>query len=360
MAASDSDQIDLGIAGLIGAELSGPIHAMREIVQSFHDSGRVSRASITALSEAIEAADTIARQSQQVARLAEGRLRQSHERVSLDQLLESALNERQAWFHAHGIAVQRSIKPVEIIVDPGLLSSLVDAALAWSLQQNQRLVIMLGIKNWPENGLLVIKGSQTVHTQNTDVPDPNADSLKWQLLHQTAKAMGVTVTREVRASETLLSMEFARTVKQLEGLTAMEISANTGDSAFHTGTKPLAGLRILLISADLAVRAEVESACRSLGLRPDTVTNSTQAVRYTERDQPHMIIVDERVRDKVFNELMQDIRRLNPNFGFLEITEDANTLEISSWMSDSMTRVSRNVLRAHLPSILTLELAKAF
>jgi hypothetical protein len=73
-----------------------------------------------------------------------------------------------------------------------------------------------------------------------------------------------------------------------------------------------------------------------------------------------MIIVDERVRDQTFDDLMQDIRRLDPNFGLLEITDDANTFEISSWMSDSMTRVSRNVLRQHLPSVLTLELAKAF
>jgi DNA-binding NtrC family response regulator len=140
----------------------------------------------------------------------------------------------------------------------------------------------------------------------------------------------------------------------------MEIEASTGDSAYHTGTKALAGLRVLLISADSGVRKEVEEVCRWLGLRPDTVHNSRQAVQSIERDQPHMIIVDERVRDKIFNDLMQDIRRLDPNFGFLEIADAANTFEISSWMSDSMTRVSRDVLRAHLPSILTLELAKAF
>ena len=101
-------------------------------------------------------------------------------------------------------------------------------------------------------------------------------------------------------------------------------------------------------------------ACNALGLRPDTVSDSEKAVRFTERDQPHMIIVDERLRDKVFDDLMQDIRRVDPNFGFLEVTDDADTFEVSSWMSDSMTRVSRNVLRQHLPSVLTLELAKAF
>ena len=57
---------------------------------------------------------------------------------------------------------------------------------------------------------------------------------------------------------------------------------------------------------------------------------------------------------------MQDIRRLDPRFGFLEVTDDVDTFEVASWAGDSMTRVSRNALRAQLPAVLTLELAKAF
>ena len=108
------------------------------------------------------------------------------------------------------------------------------------------------------------------------------------------------------------------------------------------------------------MRGEVEKACRALGLRADTVATSAKAVRYTERDQPHMIIVDERLRDNEFDALMQDIRRLDPRFGFLEVTDDVDTFEVASWAGDSMTRVSRNALRAQLPAVLTLELAKAF
>jgi hypothetical protein len=82
-------------------------------------------------------------------------------------------------------------------------------------------------------------------------------------------------------------------------------------------------------------------------------------VRYVETDMPHMIIIDERIRDEAFDALIDDMRRLDPNFGFLEIAEGSNTFEMSSWMSDSMTRISRDVLRDQLASLLTLELAKA-
>jgi hypothetical protein len=357
---ADTPAADLSIAGVIGSELSESVHAMRRIVQGFHDTNRVSRLEMAELVLALDKAGTIARQSQQLARLAEGRLRQSHERVSLDFLVESAVKERQQQFRERGIDVKCAIKPVEIVVDPGLLSNLVDTAMEWALQNGQRLAINLGINQWPEHGVLSFRSSRAPDDLGADSAATQADPLSGYLLAQIAKAMGVTLRLGVDGAETTMSLEFARTVKHLEGLTSMEIEASTGDSAFHTGTKALAGLRVLLISRDASVRGEVEMACNALGLRPDTVSDSEKAVRFTERDQPHMIIVDERLRDKVFDDLMQDIRRVDPNFGFLEVTDDADTFEVSSWMSDSMTRVSRNVLRQHLPSVLTLELAKAF
>lgn len=356
-AGSRSSRVDFSIAGVIGAELSAPLHSLLQVFHALGDSNRLSSEERRALEEAWEAANRIARQSQQLARLAEGRLRQSHERVSLDQMLDSALHERQHVFLARGVQLAKSIKAVEIVVDPGLLSNLVHTAIDWALDDSQQVSVSLGINDWPEHGLLSITATRGIEGRG---PGHGGGSLNWHLLEQIARAMGVTLTSQTTERATTLQLEFARTVKHLEGLTSMEIEASSGDSALHTGTKALAGLRILLICTDTAVRAEVERACRALGLRPDTVADSAQAVRATERDQPHMIIVDERLRDPVFDELMQDIRRLDPRFGFLEITDQASTLEVSSWAGDSMTRVSRDMLRTQLPSVLTLELAKAF
>ena len=84
-----------------------------------------------------------------------------------------------------------------------------------------------------------------------------------------------------------------------------------------------------------------------------------QAQRYVSLDMPHLIIIDERLHDDAFDDLLHEVKSRDPNFGFLEITDDANTFEVSSWMTDSMTRVSRDVLRAQLASLLALELARA-
>ncbi|MDW5445160.1 hypothetical protein [Polaromonas sp. SM01] len=345
---------DYALLGLIGAELSAPIYALREIVQDFTQTRRISHQQLEGLTTAIESANQITRQSQQIGRLAEGRLRQSHERIQLDRLLQQALLELAPTLQAQGIECRHSLKAVEVIVDPGLLSSLIDAALSWGCAHGQRLVISLSIMNWPEHGLLVIKAYAAASGQA-----PQPDSLNWHLLSQLAQTMGVTLEREVSANgESRLQLEFARTVRVLEGLTALEIDTS-GDSSFHNGTKALAGLRILLISNEPLARAEVSQACRLLGLSVDAVPTVERGRRYMELDMPHLLIIDERLHDGEFDQLADDIKHIAPNLGLLEIVDDPNTFEISSWMGENMTRVSRDGLRAQLPSVLTLELVRA-
>ena len=347
---------DYVLVGQFGAELAEPINTMHNIVQDFNRSRHMSHAQMGLLVSSVENALNITRQSQQIARLAEGRLRQSHERIHLDQLLHQTLAEQSLALKARGIEIHRNIKPVEIIIDPGLLCSLVESALAWGCSQGKRVVVSLGIKNWPEHGILAIKAS---NPPGSPAPAAQADTLAWQLLVLTAQVMGVTLEREITGNgEAMLLMEFARTVKQFEGLTAVEMDAS-GDSSFHNGTKPMAGMRILLITSDSLVRAEVEEAGRLLGLLVDRVPSVEQAQRYVKLGMPHLIIIDEQLNDDSFGRLQNDITSTNPNLGFIEIADESNTFEISSWMSDSMTRVSRDVMRAQLPSVLTLELARA-
>ncbi len=346
------------LVGQVGGELSGHVAVMQQFVQEFNATRRISRAQLQLLAQAIEASAKIARESQQIARLAEGRVRQSHERLKLHEIVNQALDERAPGLHRQGTEIYRNIKPVEIIVDPGLLSMLIESALDWATASGQQISVSLGIKNWPEYGVLAIRSSQTV-VDSRFVQEPTApDNVHWHLLAQVASAMGVTVVRDVAGGEIRLTAEFARTVKSLEGLTAVELDVG-GDSSQHGTTKALAGLRILLVTTDPLVRGEVHNVCSMLGLLVDTVPTADKAVRYVETDQPHLIIIDEKIRDARFDGLIEDLRRHNPNFGLLEIAEGHNTFEVSSWMSDSMTRISRDVLRDQLASVLTLELAKA-
>ena len=64
------------------------------------------------------------------------------------------------------------------------------------------------------------------------------------------------------------------------------------------------------------------------------------------------------MRDHIFDELREDLRRTDPNFPFIEIATESNALEMAGWMSDGMTRVSRDTLSTQLSPILVMELAK--
>lgn len=339
----------------IGIELSGPINKMRAIAQLAAEANPLSSEQARDLLAAIESANQIARQSQQIARLADGHLRQSHERLHLDQLLLQALDDLAPTLQAMRVTIQHNIKPVEIMVDPGLLFSLIDASLKWGLENGQRLLISLRFKNWPEHGVFVIKAFSSTGQ------DPEASqekSLNSHLLTHIAQTMGVTLEQEVKENgKSILQLEFAQTVRVLEGLTTPVVDTH-GDSSVHKGTKPMAGLRILLISNDSLVCGEVAKASRLLSVTVDTVPTVHQALRYVAPDLPHLIIIDERLRNEEFERLVGQLKSREPNLGFLEIADHANTFEISSWMEDSMTRVSRDALRAQLPSLMTLELSR--
>ena len=347
---------DFSLLSVVGTELAEPVATMQFIVQEYVRRRFVTDKQMKLLHGAVEATKKVAVQTQQIARLAHGKLRQSHERLKLDELLQTALTEHARDFQKRGVELSTSIRPVEIIVDPGLLISLLDAAISWAMSIGQKLFVSLDMKNWPEHGVLFFKASQSIAAAETVAELAEHDSLAWHLLHQLAQTMGVSVDRVKSDNEAILLLEFPRTVRQLEGLTAVEV--DTGFDSLQSESRALAGHRLLVVTEDEKLRFDIKMIIRTMGLEVDFVSSTKQAVRFCELDLPHMIIIDERLRDHVFDELREDLVKSNPNFPFLEIAIESNTLEIAGWMSDSMARVSRDSLRSQLPSILALELAK--
>lgn len=347
---------DFLLAGMIGSQLSEPLAVISHVLDEFTRTRGITGEQIRQLRSSVALARSVAMQSQQIARLAGGRLRQSHERLKLDDMLRDALHGRSKLFGKRGVELYQKLSPIEVIVDAGLLSSLIDAAIEWAMTVGRRLMVTLEMKNWPEHGLLSIKVSDSIVGPAHEQSREEQDTVGWVLLTEIARAMGVPVERATSSFETSLLLTFPRTVKQLEGLTAVEV--DTGFDSMFSNSQPLAGHRILVISEDEKLGSDIKLVARGLSLVVDFVPTTWQAVRFCELDTPHMVIIDERVRDHIFDELRADLKRTDPNYPFVEIAKQSNTLEIAGWMSDSITRLSRDALRSQLPSILTLELAK--
>ena len=352
------ERVDYAVAGVIGLQLSEPLADMQRIVHDLISTGKISRAQVQELSGAIETARRVAMQSQQLARLARGRLRQSHERLSLDAVVKQTLAERSQFFHQRGIELSQRIKRVEVIVDPGLLSGLIEAAVDWICDRGHRLAVSLEVKNWPEHAILVFKAVRSVYGGEQDAAvDPEFEKLSWHLLAETAQSLGVALDRVRSVEETVLMIEFPRTVKQLESLAAVDADGGV-DSWMPSEAKSLAGHEVLLVTAEQALADEIAGICGNMGLVVAQAATSEAAVQHCQRERPHLIVIDERLRDAAFDEFWKTLLQQNPDFPSIEVASDANTLAMASWMRDSVTRVTRSSLRAQLPQALVLELGK--
>lgn len=353
---------DFALAGVLGRELAEPISRMQSVLREVERSKLLTGEDISRLNASINSAHLLAIQSQQIARLACGSLRQSHENLKLDALVLEFLRERTSAFRQQGIEVFQRIRPVEVIVDASLLCSLINAALDWAAGLGRKLTVTLEMKNWPEHGLLIFKTShaiadKTSHDTPNDAPDkPRDNTVSWYLVSEISQAMGLSVQRTSSAQDTCLQIEFPRTVTRLDGMTAIEI--DIGPESAYGEPRPLAGAHILFISDDARLQIEVRAICKRARLVLDCVANASQAVRFCELEFPTMVMIDQNMRGHVFNELYKDLRNTDPNFPFLEIASAANTLEMAGWTSESMSRLSKDALQTHLVAFVAMELSK--
>lgn len=343
----------------MGRQLSEPLGDMQTIVQALLDTGKISRRKVQMLLGGLARVRKLSMQSQQLMRLSQGPVRQSHERLRLDTVVREVLEEHAEVLHEQGVELVQRIRPVEIILDPGMVSALVSAALDCASVRGSRLLVTLEMRNWPEHGMLTFKTVQTVVADHQlTVNTGMVDTVAWSLLCETARATSVTLTHAEEPGHSTLSLEFPRTVRQLEGLTQADMDGGE-DSQSHMDSKMVSGQRILLLTSDVALGQAASRICSHMGLVLDIATSSVRAVRHCEMGKPQLLIFDERDADETFDALRQDLQRLEPGFPMIGIADDANTLAMSSWMGDSIARIGRSDLRAQLPQILALELTKS-
>ena len=348
---------DYSVVAALGTLMDPPVNVAKHALHGWIESGAIAPNLAKPVQDALAELHRLSQNSQLLARVAEGRWRQSHEQINLDSVVKRALDERVALMQHRGIELHRSIKPVAVLTDLDLLTHLILAAIDCTARPGTRLFVLLEVKNWPAHALLSLRATRAVvvtgrpeHTH--DEPDP----LNWHLLTEIARALGVTVTSTGSEDERTLTLEFVHT-KQLDGLTATEMDSGA-ESWGSTPSHAMAGNRVLVVTGDTNLGEDAKSICRAMGLMVDSVPTSLAATRYCEMEPPQLIVLDERLHDKQFDQLRADLLKAEPNFPFIEIGQDNGTLSISSWTGDSMTRVTRKEMASQLPQALTLEFAK--
>lgn len=340
------------LPGVIGAEVAEHMSPALEIAQRLRSGGALTSADVSAFSDAAERLQRIALASQQITRLASGQVRQSPERLDLAQVMQAVLEENQGRYARRGVQVEPRLQNIEVEADAGLLVTLCEVALECALRDGDRVQVWLKMKHWPEHAQLTIRARP--HVRVADARVNATASLEWIYLERLAGEVEARVQRQLGSEFVEITVEFTRTVQQMVGLTGME----TDSGASVASAEGLAGLRVLLISADEDITWDVGLLCRQLKLVVDVVPDCRQAVRFCELATPDMVILDEAARDYVFDELRDDILRQNINFPCLEIVQASDVIELGTWHGGATSRVSRSELRNQLQTLLTMELAK--
>jgi len=116
-----------------------------------------------------------------------GRIRQSHEKVNLADLIEGVLQERKTELGQLGIALRRKLKPLEVLIDPTVAHTFVNAVLDWALPFGNRIDVRLDLNSWPQNARLQVR------VANDGLPPSSSahmDNLSWMLIRQIANSAG--------------------------------------------------------------------------------------------------------------------------------------------------------------------------
>jgi hypothetical protein len=289
--------------------------------------------------------------TQQINRFYGGRIRQSHEKVDMAQLVEGILQERKNELGVLGIELRRKLKPVEVLIDPTVAYAFANAVLDWGLPFGSRIDVRMDMNAWPKHARLQVRVS------NDGVPPSSTamlDSLSWVLIRQIAQtAGGIEIDREVTDEGVSFTALFTRTVQAVDGISAVELS-DDHSSMF----KSLSGIYVLTISPTLQIRADVRDALREIGVLSDSVVDFEQARQAVRSRMPNLIIVDSEIKGDAFELFRRELLREVFEFPFLEISPDDSSFDMSGFGELSMAKVGRGNIREALGTAVMFELAK--
>jgi hypothetical protein len=350
----------------LGGEVAAPLTHALEATCELQATGRIDRAGLSALRAHIEQARHAAMVAQQIARLALGGTQQQHEPLNLARALRDAAAAREHDLHARGLTVKQSVQPAEIVGDPTLLASLLNALFDWSMRHARTAVdIRLDTKPWPTHARLVCRFGHVPEDQAPSDPRQSVgvaartalDCLQWHLLLHLARTMELLIDRDDSAADTVLTLEFPRTANDtLEGAVAIELNERL---AAVPNARPLAGSQVLVIAPRRQVRNQVAQAVSHMGLQLEFVSSVGAAREFCQQGLPQAIVYESMVYDIAFDTLRNDIRRQCPELAWIEVIEQGEAFEISSFGGTSMARVGRDAIANSLPSALMFELAKS-
>lgn len=322
-------------------------HQLDQLVQK----GKLGRNEHRALTVTAERLKLAGVSAQQVVRFYSGKIRQSHEKVNMADLVEGVLQDRKRELAILGIALRRKLKPIEVLIDPTVAHTFVNTLLDWALPYGDRVDVRIDLNDWPQHARLMVRVSNDGTPPSSD---HNYDNLSWMLLRQIAQTGGgIELKREIKGDFMVVTAMFQRTVQAVDGISAIDLSDDQS-SMF----KSLAGNYVLTISPSLQIRSDVREALREIGITSDSVVDFEQARDAIRARMPNLIVLDAELKGEVFDRFRDELLREVFELPFVEISPDDSSFDMSGFGEFSMAKVGRGNIREALGTAVMFELAK--
>lgn len=349
------------LLGQLGSEVALALSAALERVNALATTGKIGRKGLRELREYIELARRTSIMGQQVNRLAAGRVKQTIERVDLTAILREALTQHRRQIESLGFEVRQLLGPAQVMADPTLIYTLLDALLEWSFEHARSAIdFRIELNGWPVfarlSGSFSFLSDEQVEQSLVSFSDSKLQTMSWRLLQQAARTMELPISLEEDGAKAKVVIEFPRTVNDPSETAALRDRSDAQRQGLNS--KPLAGSHLLVLAARRDTRTLVRDAIRHMGLMVDNVSSVEEAREFCSGGTPHAILHESALGGERFERLRAELLADMPQLVFIELTEDGQGMETRKVGNRQFTCVSRNAVIESLPPALMFELSR--
>lgn len=146
--------------------------------------------------------------------------------LSLDSLLADAVGHHQQRLPGHRFATE--LTAVDVVAEPELLTSAIDALLAWGAGLGRDVQMRLARSSAAPRGELWLR---VMHLDAQAHDERRLQSVDWYVLWQLARLKGARVRRKVEPHRVRVVVEFDRVMSQHSGMAVLEAHGPPGAQA---------------------------------------------------------------------------------------------------------------------------------
>ena len=298
---------------------------------------------------------------QQVNRLAAGRVRQNVERVDLTVVLKEALLQHRRRIESLGFEVHQLLGPAQVMSDPTLMFTLLEALLEWSFEHARAAIdLRIELNGWPVFARLSSRfrflSDEQVEHSLVSFSGPALQTMSWRLLQQAARTMELPISLEEDGAMAKLVIEFPRTVNDPSETSSLRYRSDVERQGLNS--KPLAGSHLLVLAARRETRSVVRDAIRHMGLMVDYVTTIEEAREFCSGGMPHALLHESALGGERFERLRAELLTDMPHLVFIELVEDGQGLETRKIGGRQFSCVAHGSIIESLPPTLMFELSR--